>query len=330
MRFEVCICFGYAYVRRVASRRFPGPLFVRMRGRWTEELFTHHMQEGGDGRSVPASLSEGIDWEELAAKIRGGTVGGLGKYALGLFLNNEVRGWLVAFDDARCEKNGLSNLARHEALSPFTHHIHTTPFQGTDTQGAVWLNKKNKEMVLCFRGTEIAWKDLLTDALIIQQPLDGTKQGACMLDGTDRHRHCPTTGAHRTPTAIPPPKPTHTANDRQAARALGLPPGLPIHPAGSLYRPVLRHARRPARVEDRRLRAFPGSVRLVFHTRRIDLLPNVSWDTKPSPTQNCRSHRRRPRHAHGARSGPHLPGARQVGPPADVQLRCPEGWQHGL
>lgn len=45
----------------------------------------------------------------------------------------------------------------------------------------MWLNKKNKEIVLCFRGTEISWKDLLTDALIIQQPLDGTKQGAWHL-----------------------------------------------------------------------------------------------------------------------------------------------------
>lgn len=49
--------------------------------------------------------------------------------------------------------------------------------QGTDTQGALWLNKASKEIVLCFRGTEIGFKDLLTDALIVQLPLDGTKQG---------------------------------------------------------------------------------------------------------------------------------------------------------
>lgn len=34
--------------------------------------------------------------------------------------------------------------------------------------------------MLCFRGTEIGFKDLLTDALIVQLPLDGTKQGACV------------------------------------------------------------------------------------------------------------------------------------------------------
>ena len=53
----------------------------------------HHVhttsQEEGS-KSIPSSGSEGIDWEELASKIRGGTVGGLGKYALGVFLNNEV------------------------------------------------------------------------------------------------------------------------------------------------------------------------------------------------------------------------------------------------
>jgi hypothetical protein len=56
-------------------------------------------------------------------------------------------------------------------------HTNTRERQDTDTQGAIWLNKRNKEMVLCFRGTEISFKDLLTDALIIQRPLDGTKQG---------------------------------------------------------------------------------------------------------------------------------------------------------
>lgn len=46
-----------------------------------------------DSKSIPSSESEGVDWEELAEKIRGGTVGGLGKYALGVFLNNEVCVW---------------------------------------------------------------------------------------------------------------------------------------------------------------------------------------------------------------------------------------------
>jgi hypothetical protein len=52
-------------------------------------------QDERDGRTGPAGGTEGIDWDELAAKIRGGTVGGLGKYALGVFLNNEVRVFLL-------------------------------------------------------------------------------------------------------------------------------------------------------------------------------------------------------------------------------------------
>jgi hypothetical protein len=90
-----------------------------------------------EGAGGPKGRVEELNWDMLAAKIRGGAVGGLGKYSLATFLNNEQ----------------------------------------TDTQGAIWMNKKEKELVVCFRGTEIGWKDLLTDALILQQPLDKGVKG---------------------------------------------------------------------------------------------------------------------------------------------------------
>lgn len=145
-------------------------------------------EEEGEVRSAPSSESEGIDWEALAAKIHGGTVDGLGKYALGFFLNNEVRAYVRTCVRV-CLLWHFVSVGRKSSVSACHHHLTSTqthkhaPFQDTDTQGAVWLNKKSKEMVLCFRGTEIGWKDLLTDALIIQQPLDGTKQGVCQCHG---------------------------------------------------------------------------------------------------------------------------------------------------
>ena len=45
--------------------------------------------------------------------------------------------------------------------------------QETDTQGAIWCDRRAKEMILSFRGTQMEWKDLLTDMLIIQEGLDG-------------------------------------------------------------------------------------------------------------------------------------------------------------
>lgn len=96
-------------------------------------------QEGGKegGKGKePTKAVVELDWDVLASKIRGGEVGGMGAYALAAFLSNSE----------------------------------------TDTQGAIWENQKDKELVICFRGTEIGWKDLLTDAMILQQPLDDTRR----------------------------------------------------------------------------------------------------------------------------------------------------------
>ena len=95
------------------------------------------VEEGGEGEGGPKGRVKELNWGVLAAKIRGGTVGGLGKCSLATFLNNVE----------------------------------------TDTQGAIWMNRKEKELVVCFRGTEIGWKDLLTDALILQQPLEKGNKG---------------------------------------------------------------------------------------------------------------------------------------------------------
>ena len=83
----------------------------------------------------PQSVMEDIDWNSLAAQLGDGELN-LSRYRLACFLNNA----------------------------------------DTDTQGAIWIDRKGKEIVISFRGTQMdGWKDLLTDMLIIQQPLDGSK-----------------------------------------------------------------------------------------------------------------------------------------------------------
>lgn len=43
----------------------------------------------------------------------------------------------------------------------------------TDTQGGIWYDWKAKEIIISFRGTQMEWKDLLTDMAIYQEGLDG-------------------------------------------------------------------------------------------------------------------------------------------------------------
>lgn len=80
----------------------------------------------------PKSVLEGIDWNELGARV-GGVARGLGRYQFACFLTNEE----------------------------------------TDTQGGIWFDAKAKEIIVSFRGTQMEWKDLLTDMAIYQEGLDG-------------------------------------------------------------------------------------------------------------------------------------------------------------
>jgi hypothetical protein len=80
----------------------------------------------------PKSVLEGIDWNELGARV-GGVARGLGRYQFACFLTNEE----------------------------------------TDTQGGIWYDVKAKEIIVSFRGTQMEWKDLLTDMAIYQEGLDG-------------------------------------------------------------------------------------------------------------------------------------------------------------
>lgn len=84
------------------------------------------------GPRGPKSVLEGIDWNELGARV-GGVARGLGRYEFAVFLNNEE----------------------------------------TDTQGGIWFDAKAKEIIVSFRGTQMEWKDLLTDMAIYQEGLDG-------------------------------------------------------------------------------------------------------------------------------------------------------------
>ncbi len=51
--------------------------------------------------------------------------------------------------------------------------------QETDTQGAIWCDRRTKEMIISFRGTEVNWKDLLSDMLIIQEGVDAPDGASC-------------------------------------------------------------------------------------------------------------------------------------------------------
>lgn len=88
--------------------------------------------DGEYGPRGPKSVLEGIDWNELGARV-GGVARGLGRYQFACFLTNEE----------------------------------------TDTQGGIWFDVKAKEIIVSFRGTQMEWKDLLTDMAIYQEGLDG-------------------------------------------------------------------------------------------------------------------------------------------------------------
>jgi len=88
--------------------------------------------DGEFGPRGPKSVLEGIDWNELGARV-GGVARGLGRYQFACFLTNEE----------------------------------------TDTQGGIWFDVKAKEIIVSFRGTQMEWKDLLTDMAIYQEGLDG-------------------------------------------------------------------------------------------------------------------------------------------------------------
>lgn len=49
----------------------------------------------------------------------------------------------------------------------------------TDTQAGVWRDKKAREVLVSFRGTQVSWKDFFTDILIVQEVFSpGKEEGA--------------------------------------------------------------------------------------------------------------------------------------------------------
>lgn len=71
----------------------------------------------------------------------------------------------------------------------------------------------------------------------------------------------------------------HYTYNRQTDGPRRLPPRFSLHPPGHVHRPLLRDARRPERVEDRRLRAFPRFVASFRGRGRIGIRMHICRDT---------------------------------------------------
>ena len=59
-------------------------------------------------------------------------------------------------------------------IGPLTHACPVWSAQETDTQVGIWRDRRAKEMIISFRGTQVSWKDFLTDMLIMQEPLEAS------------------------------------------------------------------------------------------------------------------------------------------------------------
>ncbi len=58
--------------------------------------------------------------------------------------------------------------------------------EDTDTQAAIWFDAKAKEIIVSFRGTQMEWKDLLTDMYVFQEGLDGPTDSRLVHAGFKR------------------------------------------------------------------------------------------------------------------------------------------------